>query len=95
MGRSSQRTYEERVGLQVLANFAIGQASTKEDQEKQAWVKGQACFELKDYREQQGKKGKTYLAWQLPNSYSGQHQKRPNGRQKRINRELKDPVMKG
>ncbi|MCZ7674291.1 MAG: hypothetical protein M5U34_47745 [Chloroflexi bacterium] len=95
VGRSSQRSYEARVGLQVQANFAVGQVATKENQEKQAWRQGQACFELKDYRGQQGKKGKSYLAWQLPNSYSGQHQTRPKGRQKRINCELNDLVMKG
>ena len=95
VGRSSQRNYEARVGLTVRANFAVGQVVTKENQEKQAWQQGQACFELKDYRGQQGKKGKSYLAWQLPNSYSGQHQTRPKGRQKRINCELNDLVMKG
>lgn len=95
VGRSSQRAYEERVGIEVQANFAVGDLSTKENQENRAWVQGQALFELKDYRGQQGKKGKTYLAWQLPNTYLGQHRHRPRGRQKRINRELKDLVMKG
>jgi hypothetical protein len=95
VGRSSQRAYEGRVGIEVQANFAIGDLSTKEKQENRAWVHGQALFELKDYRGRQGKKGKTYLAWQLPNTYIGQHQHRPKGRQKRINRKLKDLVMKG
>ncbi|MCI0558721.1 MAG: hypothetical protein MN733_09515 [Nitrososphaera sp.] len=95
VGRSSQRAYEERVGIEVQANFAVGDLSTKENQENRAWVQGQALFELKDYRGQQGKKGKTYLAWQLPNTYIGQHRHRPRGRQKRINRELKDLVTKG
>ena len=95
VGRSSQRAYEERVGVEVQANFAVGDISTKENLENRAWAKGQALFELKDYRGQQGKKGKTYLAWQLPNTYIGQHRHRPRGRQKRINRELKDLVMKG
>lgn len=95
VGRSSQRAYEERVGIDVQANFAVGEKSTKEDLEKRAWAKGRALFELKDYRGQQGKKGKTYLAWQLPNTYIGQHRHRPRGRQKRINRKLKDLVMKG
>ncbi|MBK9051459.1 MAG: hypothetical protein IPL78_11245 [Chloroflexi bacterium] len=31
----------------------------------------------------------------MPNSYLGQHQHQPKGRQKRINRELKDLVMQG
>ena len=95
VGRSSQRAYEGRVGVEVQANFAVGDLSTKENQENRAWVQGQALFELKDYRGQQGKKGKTYLAWQLPNTYIGQHRHRPRGRQKRINRKLKDLVMKG
>ena len=95
VGRSSQRAYEERVGVEVQANFAVGDLSTKENQENRAWVQGQALFELKDYRGQQGKMGKTYLAWQLPNTYIGQHRHRPRGRQKRINRKLKDLVMKG
>jgi hypothetical protein len=95
VGRSSQRAYEARAGLEVQANFAVGDLSTKENQENRAWEKGQALFELKDYGGQQGKKGRTYLAWQLPNTYIGQHQQRPRGRQKRINRELKDLVMKG
>lgn len=95
VGRSSQRAYEALVGIEVQANFAVGAVSTKESKENLAWVRGQALFELKDYHGQQGKKGKVYLAWQLPNSYSGQHQHRPKGRQKRINRKLKDLVMKG
>jgi hypothetical protein len=95
VGRASQRIYEQRAGIEVQANFAVGERATKENQENRAWIRGQALFELKDYRGQQGKKGKSYLAWQLPNSYVGQHQQRPKGRQKRINRELKDLVMKG
>ena len=95
VGRSSQRVYEDRVGIAVQANFAVGEVSTKEKWEKRAWQQGRALFELKDYLGQQGKKGKTYLAWQLPNSYCGQHRHRPRGRQKRINRELKDLVMQG
>jgi hypothetical protein len=95
VGRSSQRVYEDKVGIAVQANFAVGEVSTKEKWEKRAWQQGRALFELKDYLGQQGKKGKTYLAWQLPNSYTGQHRHQPRGRQKRINRELKDLVMQG
>lgn len=95
VGRVSQRAYEKRASVKVQANFAVGDVATKENLENRAWEQGQALFELKDYRGRQGKKGKTYLAWQLPNTYVGQHQQRPKGRQKRINRELKDLVMKG
>ena len=95
VGQSSQRAYEARANVKVQANFAVGEVAKEENRENRAWTQGQALFELKDYRGEQGKKGKTYLAWQLPNRYIGQHQKRPRGRQKRINRKLKDLVMKG
>jgi hypothetical protein len=95
VGRSSQRAYEQQTGVEVQANFAVGEAATEENQENRAWKQGQALFELKDCCGRQGRKGKSYLAWQLPNSYVGQHQRRPKGRQKRINRELKDLVTEG
>jgi hypothetical protein len=95
VGESSQRAYEERLRLRPQANYAIGEVMTAESKEERAWQQGQAVFELRDYRGAQGKQGRSYLAWQLPNSYSGQHQQRPKGRQRRINRQLKDLVMKG
>lgn len=95
VGASSQRVYEKQTRVQVETNFAIGELTTEENQEARGWAQGQAVFTLIDYRGQQGEKGKAYLAWQLPNSYRGQHQQRPRGRQKRINRELKDLVMQG
>ncbi|MFQ5436007.1 MAG: hypothetical protein ACE5FD_14125, partial [Anaerolineae bacterium] len=95
VGQSSQRTYEARANVKVQANFAVGEVAREENREDRAWSQGQALFELKDYRGEQGKKGKIYLAWQLPNTYIGKHQHRPKGRQKRINRKLKDLVMKG
>jgi hypothetical protein len=95
VGRSSQRNYEARAGVVVQGHFAVGEAATRENRENRAWQQGGALFELKDYRGRQGEKGKSYLAWQLPNSYVGQHASRPKGRQKRINRELKDLVKKG
>ena len=95
VGASSQRAYEAQTDVEVQANFVVGEQATKENQENRAWQQGQALFELKDYRGHQGKKGQTYLAWQLPNTYIGEHPHRPRGRQKRINRKLKDLVMKG
>jgi hypothetical protein len=92
---NSQRGYEARLRLRPQTNYALGEALTEQNKEERAWQQGQAIFELTDYRGEQGKQGRSYLAWQLPNSYSGQHQQRPKGRQKRINRQLKDLVMKG
>ena len=95
VGQSSQRTYEAKTKVNVQTNYAIGEVAQGESWESRAWANGQAVFALKDYRGEQGKKGQTYLAWQLPNSYSGTQSQRPLGRQKRINRTLKDLVTKG
>jgi hypothetical protein len=95
VGASSQRAYEAQADVEVQANFAVGEQMTKEGHENRAWRQGGALFELKDYRGYQGEKGKTYLAWQLPNSYIGEHAHRPRGRQRRINRKLKDLVTRG
>ena len=95
VGGSSQRAYEARLRLRSQANYAVGEVADPTKKEERAWKQGEALFTLKDYRGEQGKQGRSYLAWQLPNSYRGQHQQRPKGRQKRINRHLRDLVMKG
>jgi hypothetical protein len=95
VGRRSQRAYELKIGLKVRQNFAIGERTDLERRQNQAWLHGQALFEIKDYRGRQGKRGRTYLAWQLPNTYESIHKQQPKGRQKRINRELADLFMKG
>ena len=95
VGGSSQRAYEARLRLRPQVNYAVGEVADPTKEEERAWKQGEALFTLKDYRGEQGKQGRSYLAWQLPNSYRGQHQRRPKGRQKRINRQLKDLVMKG
>ncbi|MBK8935539.1 MAG: hypothetical protein IPM76_25105 [Chloroflexi bacterium] len=77
MGRTSQRAYEAQVASEPLANYAIGEAANELKEEERAWQQGPALFTLKDYDGQQGKQGKTYLAWQLPNSYTGQHPQCP------------------
>jgi hypothetical protein len=100
VGETSQRRYEEQLKRKKTAviiqpNFAIGQQTSQAEIEGKGWQQGNALFILNDYQGQQGTKGKAYVAWQLPNSYRGSHQQRPKGRQRRINRQLKDLVMKG
>ena len=94
VGRSSQRNYEQMAGVEVQANFAVGEPVSEDGRQERAWRQGQALFELQDFYGRQGKKGRTYLCWQLPNSYEGGHVFRPRGRQRRINRELNDLVNK-
>jgi hypothetical protein len=95
VSRRSQRAYEERAGIEVQHNFAVGGRVEAAAAQERAWQQGNATFQLKDYHGHQGKKGRTYLAWQLPNSYAGGHEPRPRGRQKRINQRLADLFMQG
>ena len=86
----TQRDYEKRAHVKTQPNFAIGTRTTSAQAEEMAWQHGGACFQLTDYQGQQGKPGRSYLAWQLPNSYTGPHSKQASGGQKRFNRELAD-----
>jgi hypothetical protein len=100
VGETTQRRYEAQLSevetaVEVQTNYAIGNRASESELEEKGWTQGQALFVLEDFRGRQGPKGERYVAWQLPNSYTGSHQQRPKGRQRRINRELKDLVMKG
>ncbi len=95
IGAVTQRSYEQKTKISVRHNYAIGERANEEIREARAWKHGGAAFIVKDTHGQHGRKGEEYIAWQLPNSYGSTHQQRPLGRQKRINRQLKDLVMKG
>ena len=92
--RRTQRNYEERLGLKVQRNFAIGPKANKEEEQKQAWKHGNALFYFTDYKGKQGPKGTQYLAWQLPNNYFGPHTRQSHSQQRRLNRQLADLRMK-
>lgn len=93
--RRTQRAYERRAGVQTQRNFAIGKPLAMADHQDQAWQRGRAVFRISDREGRAGRKGETYTAWQLPNSYRGPHKKQPKGRKKRMNRKLADLFMKG
>ncbi|MFN2190282.1 MAG: hypothetical protein ACK2T3_16080, partial [Candidatus Promineifilaceae bacterium] len=93
--RRSQQRYEKLVGVESQSHIAIGGASSTENNQHMAWEKGMALFRFTDSAGKRGRKGISYSAWQLPNSYSSPHKTLPKGKQKRINRELADLFMKG
>ncbi|MEZ4591894.1 MAG: hypothetical protein R3D55_12255 [Chloroflexota bacterium] len=91
----TQRRYERKAKVKRQAQFAIGAAATTDNLQVRAWEQGPATFQFKDFKGQQGPQGKSYVAWQLPNSYVGPHAPQPKGRQKRINQSLTDLFMQG
>ena len=88
----TQRAYGRLVGLEVQSNIAIGERLEPEKAQERAWEHGRAVFTFTDVQGQQGPKNRQYIAWHLPNSYTGPHQRTSRGRQKKINRKLNDLV---
>lgn len=95
VSHQTQRSYEKRVGVRPQTNFALGEIATPETQEECAWQRGSGMFTFTDYNGEQGQAHTTYLAWQLPNDYTGPHQPQPKRHQKRLNRRLADLRQQG
>lgn len=95
VGRRSQQAYEQRANIRVQRNDALGPVADSSNRQELAWQRGTAHYQLTDYHGRHGPSRMVYLAWQLPNSYSGPHEPLPRGRQKRINRELVDLFTNG
>lgn len=90
VSRRSQHAYERRTRMRVVRNVALGLSLNPLAQEALTWQHGQAVFILMDKRGKQGRPGRRYLAWQLPNSYYGPHARLGRGRNRRLNRQLVD-----
>jgi hypothetical protein len=84
----TQRAYEKLAKVQSKRNFVIAEELTVDRAHELAWQRGSALFYFADTTGEQGRKGTTYLAWHLPNTYTGPHATRSRGSQKRINRKL-------
>jgi hypothetical protein len=91
----TQRHYCKIAKVERKSNIAIGKKHTPQNVEETAWQHSRAVFDFVDSQGKQGRKGGHYLAWHLPNSYSGPHQQAPKGRMRKINRKLAGLVTKG
>jgi len=91
----TQRSYDRVARVERQANIAIGERYSKETVEARAWKQGRAVFHFIDSRGLQGKPQAEYIAWHLPNSYTGPHERRSRANRKRVNRKLADLVKKG
>ena len=84
----SQRQYEQTANLRVRKNIAVGESWTTDNFRERAWRHGRATFRFQDHGAKFGPSGKSYVAWQLPNSYGGCHHQCARGRQKKINQQI-------
>ena len=87
---NSQRNYERRARVGRRSAIAIGPRVSAADEQETAWRRGRAMFRFRDDKGRHGRPGAVYLAWQLPNEYTGPHDTLPRGRLKRLNRALAD-----
>ena len=92
---NSQRNYERRARVGRRKSIAIGPPATAADAQEAAWERGRALFRYHDRRGRHGRPGAVYLAWQLPNEYTGPHDTLSRGSVKRLNRSLSDLFHNG
>jgi hypothetical protein len=91
----TQRAYDRVARVERTRNIAIGERHTTENAQERAWQHGRAAFHFIDTEGRQGRAGRKYVAWHLPNSYRADYQRRSRGSRKRLNRKLADLVKKG
>jgi len=84
----TQRLYEQRAGVEVWSNMAVGEKLTDKNLQERAWRHGRATFLFTDAEGRHGPDGGRYVAWRLPNSYQGPHALSPKGRTKKINHQI-------
>ena len=87
---NSQRNYERRARVGRRSAIAVGPPANAADEQETAWRRGRSLFRLRDDKGRYGRPGAVYLAWQLPNEYTGPHDTLSRGRMKRLNRALAD-----
>lgn len=91
----TQRDYDYLAQIKRQRNIAIGDRYFQENAQERAWQHGRATFHFIDTQGRQGRAGREYVAWHLPNSYRAAYQRRSRGSRKRLNRKLADLVKKG
>jgi hypothetical protein len=94
VSRRTQQAYEQRAGVVVRANYALGRRWEAGAVQERCWDKRTAVFPFRDIKGKQGPPGREYIAWQMPNSYEGPHERRPKSQNRRLNRKLADLCRK-
>ena len=90
----TQRDYDKITGTRSTANYAVLAERSDIAIEEAAAKHGNATFtDFHDYNGQHGAKRRRHIICQLPNTYQVPgHSQAPTGRQRKINRDLKDLV---
>lgn len=95
LAERTQRAYDRVAKIKRQRNIAVGEGYSQDKAQERAWLKGRAVFHFVDAKGLQGRVGREYVAWHLPNSYQTTYQRRSRGSRKRLNRKLNDLLTKG
>ena len=89
VSQSSQRTYDRVAGIVRHVNYVLLKQYKESDLHEAYWKYGKGVFKFTDDQGMAGFPGVTYLARQLPNSYTvEQMQQTEKGRMKKINKQI-------
>jgi hypothetical protein len=91
----TQLEYDRVARVERRCNLAVGEGYTTENAQERAWHHGRAAFHFIDTKGLQGRAGREYVAWHLPNSYRADYRRRSKGSRKRLNRKLADLLNQG
>jgi hypothetical protein len=88
----SQREQSRAYGglIDAQANYSLDKVSDSACDQEHAFRYQKKSFNFVDTNGKQGQPGTTYLAHQLPNSYTGRYRTARHGRKRKINRQLTD-----
>lgn len=92
----SERTQQELdqiSGVTIEKNIGIATVQTPENIQDYFYDNGQAAFSFIDHKGKQGKKGVTYNAQRLPNTYYSPLTIGTNGRKKKVNTQLNELLV--
>jgi len=85
---ATQRRYHKIAGVEVQHNIAISDQPWREHMADATYERGRGVFRFVDKQGQRGKRGRGYVAWHMPASYTSPYSQSPKGRQRKINRQI-------
>ena len=88
----TQRRYDLVANVQKTTNYCLG--NPEGERQEQAWHQRHAAFDFVDKLGKHGQVGKKYRAFQLPNSYTVYYQATAIGRTRKINKRLRQDLVR-
>jgi hypothetical protein len=82
------RRYHKIAGVKTQRNIAISDLPWREHMADETYERGRGVFRFVDRQGKRGKRGRGYVAWHMPATYTAPYSQSPKGRQRKINRQI-------